>query len=244
MPRSCWARWRAPQPDPNDEATRKCPVPPNRDYTAFLNPDGLRGVRIGIPRAFFYDRLTLPGVAQPRGGLNDAQRASMDSVIAILKERGAVIVDPANIPSVIDTVAANNFTNWNVCSGLDQAKGRDADCSIAFKYGMKRDFDAWLKSLGDKAPVKTLSELRAWNIAHQRAGSIKYGQANLDVSDEMNLLADRSKYDADRRKDILLSATNGIDAALKANQLDALLFPGVSSANIGARPGYPTITVP
>ncbi|MGE5098755.1 MAG: hypothetical protein ACM3SX_02115, partial [Deltaproteobacteria bacterium] len=56
--------------------------------------------------------------------------------------------------------------------------------------------------------------------------------------------ADRTRYEADRRKDILLSATNGIDAALKAHQLDALLFPGVSSANIGARPGYPTITVP
>jgi amidase len=41
-----------------------------------------------------------------------------------------------------------------------------------------------------------------------------------------------------------LSATNGIDAALKANRLDALLFPGVSSANIAARPGYPTVTVP
>src|SRR6185503_19209314 len=53
-----------------------------------------------------------------------------------------------------------------------------------------------------------------------------------------------SKYDADRRKDILLSATNGIDAAMKANQLDALLFPGVASENIGARPGYPTVTVP
>jgi len=109
---------------------------------------------------------------------------------------------------------------------------------------MKRDFDTWLKSLGAKAPVKTLTELRQWNIAHQRAGSIKYGQANLDVSDEMNLQADRGRYEADRRKDILLSATNGIDAALKANQLDALLFPGVSSANIGARPGYPTVTVP
>jgi amidase len=113
----------------------------------------------------------------------------MDSVIALLKARGAVIVDPANIPSVVDTVAANNFTNWNPCSGLEQAKGRDADCSIAFKYGMKRDFDTWLKSLGAKAPVKTLTELRQWNIAHQRAGSIKYGQANLDVSDEMNLQA-------------------------------------------------------
>ena len=231
------------QPDPNDVATRKCPPPAGRDYTRFLNPDGLRGARIGIPRAFFYDRVTLPG-SSPRGGLNDAQRAVMDSVIALLKLRGAVIVDPADIPSVIDTVAGNNFLNWNVCGGLDQAKGRDADCSIAFKYGMKRDFDAWLRSLGDRAPVKTLTELRQWNVAHQRAGAIKYGQANLDVSDEMNLQADRAKYDADRRKDILLSATRGIDEAVRTHRLDALLFPGVSSANIGARPGYPTITVP
>ena len=231
------------QPDPNDEATRKCPPPAGRDYTRFLDPNGLRGARIGIPRAFFYDRVTA-GSAQPRGGLTDTQRAVMDSIITVLKAQGAVIVDPANIPSVVDTAAASNFLNWNPCSGLDQAKGRDAECSIAFKYGMKRDFDAWLKTLGDKAPVKTLTELRQWNIAHQRAGSIKYGQANLDVSDEMNLLADRAKYDADRRKDILLSATNGIDAAIKAHQLDALLFPGVASANIGARPGYPTVTVP
>jgi amidase len=231
------------QPDPNDEATRKCPPPAGRDYTRFLDPNALRGARIGIPRAFFYDRVTA-GSAQPRGGLNDTQRAVMDSVITLLKAQGAVIVDPANIPSIVDTSAASNFLNWNPCSGLDQARGRDAECSVAFKYGMKRDFDAWLKSLGDKAPVKTLTELRQWNIAHQRAGSIKYGQANLDVSDEMNLQADRAKYDADRRKDILLSATNGIDAAIKAHQLDALLFPGVSSANIGARPGYPTITVP
>ena len=145
---------------------------------------------------------------------------------------------------LIDTSAANNYLNWSPCSGLDNAKGLDANCSIAFKYGMKRDFNAWLRTLGDKAPVKTLTELRQWNIAHQRAGSIKYGQANLDVSDEMNLQQDRERYEADRRKDILLSATRGIDAALQANRLDALLFPGVSSANIGARPGYPSVTVP
>jgi amidase len=168
----------------------------------------------------------------------------MDSAIAVLRAKGAVIVDPADIPSVVDTVPANNFLNWNVCGGLGNAKGLDADCSIAFKYGMKRDFAIWLKSLGDRAPVKTLTELRQWNIAHQRAGAIKYGQANLDVSDEMDLQADRARYEADRRKDVLLSATNGIDAALKANQLDALLFPGANSANIAARPGYPTVTVP
>jgi amidase len=230
-------------PDPNDEATRKCPPPAGRDYTRHLNPDGLRGARIGIPRAFFYERVTA-GSSQPRGGLNDAQRAVMDSVIAVLKARGAVIVDPANIPSVVDTAASSNFLNWNPCSGLDQARGRDSECSIGFKYGMKRDFDAWLRSLGDKAPVKTLTELRQWNIAHQRAGAIKYGQANLDISDEINLQADRSRYEADRRKDILLSATRGIDEAVTTHRLDALLFPGVASANIGARPGYPTITVP
>src|SRR5688500_15296028 len=231
------------QPDPNDEATRKCPPPAGRDYTRFLDPNGLRGARIGIPRAFFYDRVTA-GSAQPRGGLNDTQRAVMDSVITVLKAQGAVIVDPANLPSIVDTAAANNFLNWNPCSGLDQARGRDAECSVAFKYGMKRDFNAWLKTLGDKAPVKTLTELRQWNIAHQRAGSIKYGQANLDISDEMNVQADRERYEADRRKDIRLSAKNGIDAALQANRLDALFFPGVSSANIAARPGYPSVTVP
>lgn len=231
------------QPDPNDSATTRCPPPAGRDYTRFLNPRGLAGARIGIPRAFFYER-TSAGSNSPRGGLSDAQKALMEDAIATLKAQGAVIVDPADIPSVVDSSASNNFLNWNPCGGLDNAKGRDAGCSIGFKYGMKRDFNAWLKSLGDKAPVKTLAELRQWNIVHQRAGAIKYGQANLDVSDEMDLQADRARYEADRRKDILLSATNGIDAALKANRLDALLFPGVSSANIGARPGYPTVTVP
>jgi len=232
------------RPDPHDAATSACPPPAGRDYTRFLNAKGLAGARIGIPRAFFYERLTLPGSSAPRGGLTDAQRAAMDDVIAVLKRQGAEIVDPADIPSVIDTVASRNFTNWSPCSGLDNAKGRDADCSVAFKYGMKRDFNSWLASLGDKAPVKSLSELRQWNIAHQRAGAIKYGQALLDISDEMDVQGDRARYEADRRKDIMLSATNGIDAALKAHRLDALLFPGVSGANIGARPGYPTVTVP
>ncbi len=232
------------QPDPNDAATKACPPPAGRDYTQYLNPRGLAGARIGIPRAFFYDRVTVGGSSNPRGGISDAQRAMMDSVITILKAQGADVVDPADIPSITAKVAGENFLDWNTCGGLDAAKGRDANCSIGFKYGMKRDFNNWLASLGDRAPVKTLTELRQWNIAHQRAGAIKYGQANLDVSDEMDLQADRSRYEADRRKDILLSATNGIDAAMKAHRLDALLFPGVSSAGIAARPGYPSITVP
>jgi amidase len=231
-------------PDPNDPATKTCTPPPNRDYTPFLKPDGLKDARIGIPRAFYYDRLTPPGEKQPRGGLNDDQRKAMDEAIAVLKQQGAVIVDPADIPSVVAKEAENNVLLWPTCGGLDNARGRDADCSIDFKYGMKRDFNAWLKTLGDRAPVKSLTELRQWNIAHQRSGAIKYGQANLDVSDEINLQADREKYDHDRAKDVRLGGEQGIDAAMKAHRLDALLFPGASGASIAAKPGYPTVIVP
>src|SRR5689334_16280753 len=168
----------------------------------------------------------------------------MDEVIGGLKQQGAVVVDPADVPSVVDANRAQNCLNWSPCSEQENANGPDLSRSVAFKYRMNRDFHAWLKSLGAKAPVKSLTELRQWNIAHQKAGAIKYGQALLDISDEMDVNADRARYEADRRKDIELAGTNGIDAAMKANRLDALLFPGVSSAAIAAKPGYPTVTVP
>jgi amidase len=231
-------------PDPQDEATKRCPAPDGRDYTRFLKRDGLKGARIGIPRAFFYDKTTPPGAKEPRGGLNADQARVMAEAVAVLREQGATVVDPADIPSVVATDAAANFLNWPVCAGLDNAKGKDAGCSIVFKYGMKRDFNQWLASLGPKAPVKTLTELRQWNVAHQKAGAIKYGQAQLDISDEMDLRADRVRYEADREKDLRLSATEGIDAVMREHKLDALLFPGGSGAAIAAKPGYPTVIVP
>ena len=46
----------------------------------------------------------------------------------------------------------------------------------------------------------------------------------------MDLQADRARYESDRAKDIALAGTHGIDEAMKANNLDALLFPGASGA--------------
>ncbi len=231
-------------PDPNDAATSRCTAPPARDYTKFLDAASLKGARIGIPRAFFYDTVTSGSATSPRGGLTAAQRAVMSDVIAVLKAQGATIVDPVVIPSISAKNADDNLLDWSPCAGLDNARGRDATCSTVLKYGMKRDFNIWLTTLGTKAPVASLTALRQWNNSHQRAGTIKYGQALLDISDEMELRLDREKYDADRRKDLRLTAEQGIDAVMKSAQLDALLFPGVSSANIAARPGYPSITVP
>src|SRR5262249_55993229 len=111
-------------------------------------------------------------------------------------------------------------------------------------WGRKRGFRGGLGSRGPPPPVKSLGELRMFNLQRQSWNAIKYGQGNLDNSDDMDLEEDRTRYEADRAKDIRLAGTQGIDAAMKANQLDALLFPGGSGANIAPRPGYPPAMLP
>jgi amidase len=231
-------------PDPHDPATQTCAPPPGHNYTRFLRAGALKGARIGIPRAYFYDRITPPGETEPSGGLTPSQQIVMANAIAVLKAQGAVVIDPANIPSIIDGAEANNFLRWNICSGADFARGKDTGCAVGLKYGMKRDFNAWLSSLGPSAPVKTLTELRRWNMSHSRAGTLKYGQNNLDNSDEMDVDRDRPRYEADRAKDRRLAGTHGIDEVMTAERLDAILFPGSTGANISARVGYPTVIVP
>jgi amidase len=227
-------------PDANDSATTRCTRV--TDYTQYLKADGLKGARIGIPRAAYYDKVTPPGADKPRFGLNDDQQKAMAEAIAVLKAQGAVIVDPADIPSIVDKDAKNNLLLWGVCTDMDELKERK--CSIDLAYGMERDFNSWLKSQGNSAPFKTLSDLREWNRKHEKGGTIKYGQSLLDISDAMDLETFRSRYESDRARDIQLTATHGIDEVMKAQNLDALLFPGANGANIAARPGYPSVIVP
>jgi len=231
------------QPDPQDPV-KPCAVPPDRDYTRFLDRNALRGARIGIPRAFYYEAITAPGLPFKFGGLNPEQAEAMDEAIAALKAQGAVIVDPADIPSIVDPDPSRNSMHWPVCRGIDGQKAIDSICSVVFKYGMKRDFNKWLASLGPTAPVKTLAELRQWNLAHAKEGALKYGQSQLDISDEMDVEADRARYEQDRAKDIALSATHGIDEVMRAERLDAILFPANVGALLSARAGYPTVIVP
>lgn len=231
-------------PDPNDAATSRCAPPPGRDYTRFLDAGALKGARIGVPRAFYYAPVTAPGTTEPRGGLTAEQRQAMNDAIAVLKARGAEVIDPADIPSIVDPSAATNFLLWNTCAGPEGARGPDAACSIVFKYGMKRDFNAWLAALGGATPLKSLTDLRNWNLAHASAGTLKYGQSNLDISDDIDLERDRPRYDADRKRDLFVTAAHGIDEVMKGERLDALLLPAATGAALAAKPGYPTVIVP
>ena len=217
-------------PDPNDAATDRCVPPANGDYRPHLRADGLQGARIGIPRAFYYDSVRVAGADGWRGGQSAEVLEVMADVIEVLRAQGATIVDPADIPSVLDADPARNL----LASGS----------SIVLDYGMKRDFNAWLATLGESAPVTTLTELREWNLAHTHAGSLKYGQARLDASDSLDLEVARRKYEEDRARDVRLNGELGIDAAIGAHDLDALVFPGSGGAGLSARPGYPTVIVP
>ncbi len=231
-------------PDPNDAATSACTPPPNRDYTPFLEADGLKGKRIGVPRAFFFDAVTAPGETTPQGGLNAEQAAVMAEAIAVLRAQGAEVVDPADVPSIVAPSAADNFLLFTYCQGAEHGKSGDSNCTVNFKYGMKRDFNAWLASLGDRAPVKSLTELREWNLAHAKAGAMRFGQSRLDISDEMDVARDKARNDADVARDARLSRTTGLDAVLAAHKLDAILTPAGSGANLASRAGYPIIAVP
>jgi amidase len=206
--------------DPRDAATGACPRVADRDYTRYLNPRGLEGARIGIARPPMVDEMVHGPV--------------LAEAVIVLRKLGAAIVDPADLPQ----------QPLPVCRDAGGMKGKDTDCSIVFKYGMKRDFNAWLASLGPKAPVKTLTQLREWNVAHRAEGAIKYGQVQLDNSDSVDLEGDRARYLADREKDVRMTGAEGIDLVLKRERLDALVFPGSFGSAIAAKPGYPTVIVP
>ena len=91
-------------PDPNDAATSRCTPPPNNDYTPFLEARRApRRAHRHSARVLLRRASTPPGAKEPRGGLNEAQAKAMSEAIDVLKQQGAVIVDPADIPSVLET---------------------------------------------------------------------------------------------------------------------------------------------
>ncbi len=229
-------------PDPNDPATTVCKPPENNDYVQFLKADALKGARIGIPRAAIYDPLQPPAPAARRPGLRPDELQSMTDAIAALKAAGAEVVEPADIPSLTSTDPQGNFALRAVCQ--TSFDGVDQFCSTIFNYGMKRDFNLWLATLGDKAPFKSLTELREWNLAHKDWGTIRYNQSRLDSSDKVDLVKDKARYDADRALGLKLTRDQGVDAVIAANKLDALMFPASSAAEFASRTGYPGLTVP
>ena len=71
--------------DARDSATADADGKKSADYTQFLDPNGLRGARIGVARKYF--------------GFSDSVDELMNRAIAEMKAAGAEIIDPADLES-------------------------------------------------------------------------------------------------------------------------------------------------
>jgi amidase len=218
--------------DPNDAATTACLVPGNchRDYTRFLRRHALRRARIAVPRVPYWN------------GLSDAQRQILLDAIDVLRREGAEVLDPYEIPNQAAISA------FGICVSFPPP----ATCSSVLMFGQKRDLNAYL-STRPEAPVQTLGDIIAFNIAHADV-ALKYGQAIFLAADQLDTSpgsADTARYLADRAQDLALTRT-GLNAVFDgpdgitgtADDFDAILFPQNRGAAAPAKAGFPSIVVP
>lgn len=214
--------------DPRDPATAEADRHAT-DYRKFLDPEGLKGKRIGVLRQY-------------TGAEPNADRV-LDEAIATMKKAGAIIVDPVKLPHVGD-LGDDEFT--------------------VLLYDFKHDLNNYLATRKN-LKVHTLSDLIAFNDAHAKTEMPWFGQELFHMAEKKGPLTDKAYVEALERAK-RRAGPEGIDAALKADNLDALLAPSWGPAfrtdlvlgdhivsgdpTIGgvSQPasvaGYPSITVP
>jgi amidase len=209
--------------DPRDPATNDSDGHLSKDYTQFLDPNGLEGARIGIVRQYF--------------GINEHADRIVQPLIAVMRDLGAVIVDPAN------------FENFAAFPGAQRT---------VFEYEFKADLNRYLASRPD-LPVHTLEELIAFNNAHAAEEMPYFQQELFTASQARGPLTDQEYLDA-LALDFRISRKEGIDDVMGRLELDALCAPtrspawaidvvsgdrgSVGSSTPAALAGYPLITVP
>jgi amidase len=211
-------------PDPADPASAAVGDRFESDYVRFLDPEGLRGARLGIARRFFADNAPLT--------------AFLDGCVATLKRAGAIIVDPADLPT----------------HGAAAAPELEV-----LLYEFKADLNAYLARLPGDFPVRSLADLIRFNEAHQRQELALFDQELLRQAQAKGSLEEAAYRDA-RATCLTITRGGGIDAVLCEHRLDAivtltsgpacLIDPVNGDSDTGgcsspaAIAGYPHITVP
>ncbi len=212
-------------PDPRDPATAASQGKFFTDYTQFLDPDGLSRARIGVGRA---------GMT----GYSEETDAVFEAAIHAIRDAGATIVDPADIPT-IDQINA----------------GAEEITVLLFEF--KRDLNAYLATRTG-VPIRTLADAIAFNEAHADV-EMKWFLQELFLlaENETPSLAD---YEAALIEERRIGREAGIDAVLAQFDLDAIIAPTGSpawttdlvngdhflgaSSGPAAVAGYPLISVP
>ena len=210
--------------DAEDKATSDSLGKSSTDYTQYLNPKGLDGARIGVVRKYF--------------GFHAGVDKVIDDALNVLKQQGAVLVDPADIPTI--------------------GKFDDAELDLLM-YELKADLNAYFARLGPGAPVHSLKELIEFNEKNAKSEMPYFGQELFLKAEAKGPLTSKEYLDA-LKTCRRMSRKDGIDATMKKFKLDALVAPTDSpawltdlidsdhflggSSTIAAVAGYPSITIP
>jgi amidase len=163
--------------DPRDRATAASAGKAQKDYTQFLDANGLRGARIGVGRKYF--------------GFSETVDRLMNDLIEEMKKQGAVIVDPADLPS---------FGKFNRSEFL------------VLQYELKADLNAYLATRPN-APVHSLKEIIDFNDANRQREMPWFGQDIFLKAEEKGPLAGNLEYLDALENDHQMARTEGIDAA-------------------------------
>jgi amidase len=177
------------------------------------------------------------GVARKYFGFNDSVDALMEQSLDVLKKAGAILVDPADIETL--------------------GKFDDTELLI-FMYELKADLNAYLARLGPDAPLRTLKDIIDFNDRNRQKEMPYFGQDLFIKAESKGPLTEKEYVDA-LAKNHQLARSEGIDALMDKNHLDAIVAPTGSpawltdlvngdhvaggSSNAAAVAGYPNINV-
>ncbi len=152
-------------------------------------------------------------------GLTDEELALFEAGLKILRDQGAFVEDPADIATVAQA--------WTYDVML---------------YEFHGGVNAFLAQKLMGAP-RSLREVIAYNTEHG-SRAMPYGQDVLLESEKLQGRLTDARYLQARWQDLQWSRGGGIDKTMEQHRLDALVFFGSQGADIAARAGYPSITVP
>ncbi|MFD1707779.1 amidase family protein [Siminovitchia sediminis] len=194
--------------DENDPATGAIPSTLPKDYAGILSDTDLTGIRIGIAGEPYTLRLS------------KHKLALMDEAKNVLRELGAELVEPIEIPSARNTWTFDIFT-----------------------YEFKVNLNVYLQQTSPTNRVRSLAEVIRYNEEDPER-MLKYGQVLLKLSESTSGTLTEPDYLNKLEEDFRLARNEGIDYAIKKHQLDAIFFGGDRGSVISARAGYPTVIVP
>jgi amidase len=185
------------------------------DYTQFLQRGSLQGARIGRDVRFFDYSYYGSGIPG-----DEETVAFAENALAVMESLGATIVDT-------DTGDVFTYTD---------------DEFTALLYEFRAQIAEYLATL-THTNLRTLADLIAFNNAHCEQELVYYGQDTFELSEQFPGYPNDPNYIA-ARTHARDTARSGIDDALAADDLDAIVAPHLTNSTGPAVSGYPNLSLP